>query len=317
MKGIILAGGSGTRLAPLTLPTSKQLLPVYDKPMIYYPLSTLMLAGITEILVITTPHEQEQFKRLLKDGSQWGINLSYAVQPEPRGLADACVVGEQFIAGDHVALVLGDNIFHGSGMGQTLSQMTTRPGATVFAQRVNNPEAYGVIEFDETGKVLSIEEKPTKPKSKYVIPGLYFYDQKVSEIAKALKPSARGEIEITDLNLAYLELGELQVEKLERGTAWLDTGSIDSLHEASEFVKVIEHRQSTKISVPEEIAWRLGFINDEQLRQQAEGPQRPLDDRDRAALEHHLLDERVPDARPHGRAAELAHDLLERSLDVA
>jgi len=265
MKGIILAGGSGTRLYPLTIAVSKQLMPVYDKPMIYYPLSTLMLAGIRDILIITTPHEQEQFVRLLGDGSQWGVTLSFAIQPEPNGLAEAFLIGNKFIDGDHVALILGDNIFYGVGMGQTLQRLEKSPGATIFAQMVSNPEHYGVVEFDSTGKVQSLEEKPSKPKSKYVVPGLYFYDDNVSEIASNLKPSARGELEITDLNRRYLELGQLNIEKLERGTAWLDTGSIDSLHEAAEFVKVIEHRQGTKISVPEEIAWRLGYISDDQL----------------------------------------------------
>jgi len=270
MKGIVLAGGSGTRLYPLTVANSKQLMPVYDKPMIYYPLSTLMLAGIKDILVITTPHEADQFKRLLNDGSQWGINISYAEQPEPKGLADAFIIGEKFINGEDIALILGDNIFYGAGLGKTLGRMNNRSGATVFAHRVQNPQDYGVIEFDGSGKVISIEEKPKNPKSKYVIPGLYFYDTKVSDLAKSLKPSARGEIEISDLNKLYLEAGELHVETLDRGTAWLDTGSIDSLHEAAEFVKVVEHRQGTKISVPEEIAWRLGYINDEKLRTQAD-----------------------------------------------
>lgn len=269
MKGIILAGGSGTRLHPLTIATSKQLMPVYDKPMIYYPLSTLMLAGIRDILVITTPHEAEQFQRLLKDGSQWGIRISYTVQPSPGGLAEAFIIGESFIGGDAVALILGDNIFHGSGMGKTLQRLQAKPGATVFAQRVSNPQDYGVVEFDSTGKVLSLEEKPLNPKSKFVVPGLYFYDHKACQLSKELKRSPRGELEITDLNLAYFDLGELTVEKLERGTAWLDTGSIDSLHEAAEFVKAIEHRQGTKICAPEEIAWRMGYTSDAELANEA------------------------------------------------
>lgn len=265
MKGIVLAGGSGTRLHPLTLPTSKQLLPVYDKPMIYYPLSTLMLAGIREVLVITTPHEQDQFKRLLLDGSQWGISISYAIQEKPEGLAQALLIGEEFIGNGSVALILGDNIFYGPGMGTALINMGQRAGATVFAYEVSNPQDYGVVEFDESGSVLSIEEKPTHPKSNFVIPGLYFYDHQAVELVKKLKKSDRGELEITDLHTLYLSKAELNVEVLDSTKTWLDTGTIESLHLAAEGVRKIEKEIGRKINVPEEVSWRLGLISNAQL----------------------------------------------------
>ncbi|WP_296191738.1 glucose-1-phosphate thymidylyltransferase RfbA [uncultured Microbacterium sp.] len=270
MKGIILAGGSGTRLHPITLGVSKQLIPVYDKPMVYYPLSTLMLAGIDDILIITTPHDAEAFERLLGDGSQFGISLTFAQQPTPDGLAQAFTIGADFIGDDSVALVLGDNLLYGPGLGTRLKRFSDIDGGAIFAYWVAEPEAYGVVDFDESGVARSLEEKPSAPKSNYAVPGLYFYDNDVVEIARNLQPSARGEYEITDINSVYLERGKLQVEVLPRGTAWLDTGTFDQMTDAGDYVRTMERRTGMRIGVPEEVAWRQGLLSDDELRVRAQ-----------------------------------------------
>ena len=270
MKGIILAGGTGSRLWPITRGVCKQLLPVYDKPMIHYPLATLMAAGLRDVLVITTPEDAEAFQRLLGDGSDLGMHLAYAIQPKPEGLAQAFLIAEDFLAGDQAALILGDNLFHGYGLGRTLAALTKQQGAHVFAYEVANPSEYGVVEFSAEGQVLSIEEKPASPRSRYAVPGLYFYDETVVEVAKSIEPSARGELEITAVNEVYLRTGTLTVTLLDRGTAWLDTGTFRSLQDAGEFVRVLEDRQGTKVGCIEEIAWRNGWIDDEQLGSLAE-----------------------------------------------
>ena len=269
MRGIILAGGSGTRLHPITLGVSKQLLPVYDKPLIYYPLSTLMMAGIRDILLISTEHDAPAFRRLLGDGAAFGVNISYAIQPRPDGLAQAFVLGADYIGTDAVALVLGDNMFHGPGLGTSLSKFGNVDGAAIFAYWVADPSAYGVVEFDADGTAVSLEEKPATPKSHYAIPGLYFYDNDVVEIARGLRPSTRGEYEITEVNQTYLNLGKLNVTVMPRGTAWLDTGTFDSLLDASDYVRTVERRQGLKVGIPEEVAWRMGFIDDAQLAERA------------------------------------------------